>query len=116
MIKDEYESERDKRLAHIARIQELTLAQNRNDFHKADGLTDVWSCDCGKCFHRFICKDKHDGFYCKSYFNSDEHDKQVRADVIDEFVKAFKDNMLKSTMPTWMCYVEEIAEKLKEQK
>ena len=40
---------------------------------------------------------------------------QARADAIDEFVKAFKDNMLKSTMPTWMCYVEEIAEQLKEQ-
>lgn len=41
---------------------------------------------------------------------------QGRNDAIDEFVKAFKDNMLKSTTPTWTCYVDEIAEKLKEQK
>jgi len=40
---------------------------------------------------------------------------EIRADAIDEFVKAFKDNMLKYKTTTWTSYVEEIAEQMKEQ-
>lgn len=61
--------------------------------------------DAGDCANYESCREEafNDGY------------EKGRNDAIDEFVKAFKDNMLKSTAHTWTCYVEEIAEQMKEQ-
>lgn len=86
-MNSDYRTMRDIELESIRKTQQETLRQHKNDFSNVDGLSEAWSCDCGKCFHRFICKDKHNGFYCKSYFNSEDHDKQVRANAIDKFAE-----------------------------
>ena len=66
--------------------------------------------DCKYCNEEGLCTSNGDEeCYGEAY-------QQGRKDAIDEFAKAFKDNMLKSIVPTWMCYFDYIAEQLKEQK
>lgn len=67
------------------------MLEGFNNYSGEMSKIDSHKYDCSKCYHRFECRNKNKkGYYCESYFNSWEHDKQVRADAVEECIKVMK--------------------------
>lgn len=97
------------------RIAAEVKKTNKKDFDSfSKELNAIWDNKCDFCFHRYVCKFKNKGT-CptpNSYFESKEHDAQVKADTIDEFV-----GLIENTYGyDYASDIKPLAEQLKEKK
>lgn len=84
--------------------------------NSSEDIAQVWTCNCNKCLHRYICKDNHNGYFCKSFIDVAEHDKALTEELITRIIGKFE----KIDRCEWamfsLCLVKEVLEDVKKGK
>jgi len=63
--------------------------------------------DCSKCFYKYNCHKKQNGYYCRHYLDCSEHDKKVWNSAIEEFGNWMAEEGFESSCHNIKCWIKE---------